>query len=181
MKGLIIMTRTYIIDAEGTRFEAIPARTALRRRIIRRTIAGAATTITAIFLSAAIIGVNNAAHTPQGPSADDISTLHQAEKANGKGKCWLEWNFEAKGFEAICAPRAGHTAKGIAEGINITTAKKACRRAPRGSMQDCLALYLRRDWHDTRTYTPAGPALVKECISQYRGTELADCLTQEIG
>lgn len=64
--------------------------------------------------------------------------------------------------------------------IKIADAKKACVKAPKGSMQDCLALYLRHAWSDARTFTPAGPALVKECFSQYRGRELADCLTQEI-
>lgn len=137
------MTRTYITAADGTLYEAIPARRALTRKIIRRTIWAITLIVTALFLSAAIIGLNQAIHTP--------------------------------------APTMTHTAAAIDPGINLATAKKACRRAPKGSGQDCLALYLRRAWHTPSTYTPAGPALVKECISQYRGRELADCFTQEIG
>lgn len=134
------MTRSIIIDAQGQRWESISA----KRRMIRRMIAALVITLTAIFLSAAIIGLNQAAHSTP-------------------------------------APTMTHTAKAIDPGINLSTAKRACAKAPRGSMQDCLALYLRRAWHTPSTYTPAGPALVKECISQYRGRELADCFTQEIG
>jgi len=177
------MTRTHIISADGTTYEAIPARTALRRKIIRRIIAGTAILITALFLSAAIIGLQKAAieGTKQGPNATDYATLRDAQKANPNSDCYFEWNEVQNAFEVICSgqPSMHHTA---ASTISLTTIKKACRIATRAMKQDCYALYLRRDWADPRgSYTPAGPALVKECIDQYRGRELADCFTQEIG
>lgn len=139
-EGLIIMPRTYIIDAEGTRFVPIT----MRARIIRRTIGGITLLITALFLSAAIIGLSNAA------------------KAGGDN--------------------TPHTAPTAAHITTLAEIKGACRKAPKGAKQDCYRLYLSRSWSDARgSDTAAGPLLVKECISQYRGAELADCLTQEIG
>lgn len=175
------MTRTFITDAEGTVYEAISAKKATRRKIIRRTITGTITVITALFLSAAIIGVNNAAHTPQGPNTDDYRTLRNAQKANPHSDCFFEWNEVQNAFEVICppAPRMTHTASST---ISLPAIKKACKVATKGMKQDCYALYLRKAWADPRgSYTPDGKALVKECISQYRGVELADCFTQEIG
>lgn len=136
------MPRTYIIAADGTRFEALTARRALRRKVISRIIAGIAILITALFLSAAIIGLGKAAR------------------------------------EGSPAPHIAPTAD---TAISLRAAKKACRPAPRGAMQDCLALYMRHAWSDASTFTPEGKVLVKECNSQYRGRELADCYTQEIG
>lgn len=135
------MTRTYIIAADGTRFEALTARTALRRKVISRTIAALAILITALFLSAAIIGLGNAAR---------------------------EGN----------TPRIAPTAT---QGLSLTAARKACRPAPRGAMQDCLNLFMRHAWGYKGSFTPEGAILVRDCISQYRGAELADCFTQEIG
>lgn len=142
------MNRTYIIAADGTRFEEIAARTATRRKIIRRTIGGIALILTALFLSAAIIGLRHAAGVP------DTIPSH--------------------------TPSMSKTSSQLIA-TNIRTMQRACAKAPRGSKQDCMALYLRGAWFDAHNYTPAGPALVKECISQYRGAELADCFTQEIG
>jgi hypothetical protein len=67
------MPRTYITSADGTLYEAIPARRALTRKIIRRSIGGIALIITALFLSAAIIGLNEAIHTPA-PGASPTMT-----------------------------------------------------------------------------------------------------------
>jgi hypothetical protein len=137
------MTRTYIIAADGTRFEAIPARIALRNKILRRMIAALVITLTAIFLSAVIIGFSRAA-------------------TEGAG--------------------APHTAPTAAHITTLPEMQRACRKAPKGAKQDCYALYLRRAWSDPRgSDTAAGPLLVRDCISQYRGAELADCFTQEIG
>lgn len=56
----------------------------------------------------------------------------------------------------------------------------ACAPVPAESQQDCFSLYLRGEWQNENSFTPAGPILVEECISDYEGGELADCLTQEI-
>lgn len=168
------MTRTRIIAADGTRY-APEGRGA---RITRRTAYGAFLIITAIFLSAAAIGMHRAAIAPATPSPADIAILHDAEKANGKGACHLEWNEAQEGFEVICAADPEPSAS---TAIALSTARKACRLAGVMGMQDCLALYMRNAWASPSTYTPAGPILVRECISQYRGAELRDCFTQEIG
>lgn len=65
-------------------------------------------------------------------------------------------------------------------GISLAKVDKACAPAGKALRDACRSLYLRRDWHTANTYTPAGPALVKECIAQYRGIELRYCLTQEV-
>jgi hypothetical protein len=141
-KGLIIMnrrtrrlTRTYLITADGTRF----VRQGTTRRIAGIATGIVFTTLTAIFLSAAIIGASKAAR------------------------------------EGINPEPAASTA------IALRTADKACARAPKGSKQDCLALYMRSAWTTPNTYTPAGAKLVKECFDQYRGIELRSCFNQEIG
>lgn len=176
------MPRTYIISGDGTRYESLPARTALRRKIIRRVIAGTVLLITALFLSAAIIGLQKAAveGTKQGPNATDYATLRDAQRANPHSDCHFEWNEVQNAFEVICdAPHPTPTADSA---ISLTTIKKACKIATARMKQDCYALYLRKAWADPRgSFTPDGKALVKECISQYRGRELADCFTQEIG
>lgn len=64
----MIMTRTHIITADGTHFEEIGAKKARNRKILRRVIGITATLLTAIFLSAVIIGFSKAA-TPT-PGAD---------------------------------------------------------------------------------------------------------------
>lgn len=55
------MTRTHIIAADGTKFEEITARAARRRKIASRIISAGALLITALLLSAAIIGFHRAA------------------------------------------------------------------------------------------------------------------------
>lgn len=55
------MTRTHIIAADGTRFEEITARAARRRKIASRIIGAGALLITALLLSAALIGFHRAA------------------------------------------------------------------------------------------------------------------------
>lgn len=77
------------------------------------------------------------------------------------------------------APHTSPVASATSQGVSFKAMQKACTKAAKKSKNDCYALYLRRDWHNSFSYTPAGPALVKECISQYRGRELADCFTQE--
>lgn len=129
------MTRTHIIAADGTRFVPVGR----GARIARRIIAGAFLIITALFLSAAVIGLQRA---------------------------------------AIDAPRPAPVAT---QGISLKAAQVACRKAPRGAMQDCLNLFMRHAWSTANSYTPEGAILVRDCISQYRGAELADCFTQEIG
>lgn len=131
------MTRTHIITADGTHFVPLTARTRLRNRIL----GGIALLITALFLSAAIIGLQKAAI-------------------------------------AESAPRIAPTASST---ISLAAAQKACRKAPRGATQDCLALYMRSAWASPSTFTPKGAILVGECFSQYKGRELRDCFTQEIG
>lgn len=112
------MPRTYITAADGTLYEAIPARKAMRRKIIRRTIAGIILIITALFLSAAIIGLQRAAidaHTPRIahtssshrlPNRDELEELADARRAQPGMNCHLEWDGPAyPGYEAICSPK----------------------------------------------------------------------------
>lgn len=173
------MTRAHIISADGTRYEEVTAQKATRRKVIRRIIAGTATLATTIVLSAALIGLHRAEIAPATPSPTDIAILHQAEKANGKGNCHLEWNETQKGFEVICD---AHHAPTAAEALTLTGARKACAHTTRGRQQGaCLNLYMRHAWQGTHTYTPEGKVLVKECRAQYRGVELTICLEQEVG
>lgn len=153
------MTRTYITAADGTLYEAVTPRQQTRRKIIRRTLAGIALIIAALFTSAAVIGLSQATTAPR--IEEDMPGWDCATMGNR---------------ECGMTPTASAT-----KAINIRAAKAACMRAPRKAMQDCLALYLRGAWFDANNFTPAGPVLVRECISQYRGAELADCFTQEIG
>jgi hypothetical protein len=62
----------------------------------------------------------------------------------------------------------------------LPAALNACRTVPTRFQGYCVGLYLRPAYTIGRVHTPAGPALVKECIDQYRGGELAYCLTQPI-
>lgn len=62
----------------------------------------------------------------------------------------------------------------------LPAALKACRTVPTRFQGYCIGLYLRPAYTIDRVHTPAGPALVKECIEQYKGQELAFCLTQPI-
>lgn len=96
------MPHTYITSADGTVYEAVSARTALRRKIARRTIAAAFTVITALFLSAAVIGLQRAAITPTyAPDPATIKILREAQQANPNGSCHIEWT-EDSSFEVIC-------------------------------------------------------------------------------
>jgi len=132
----MIMPRTYIIAADGTRY--IPEGTA--RRSAKRTALAIFAIITALFLAAAIIGLTKGA----------------------------QGDYNA-------APTASATPV-----IKLSDAQRACKGAPKKIGSSCLELYLRNAWRTPSTFTPAGPALVKECFDQYRGIELADCLTQEV-
>jgi hypothetical protein len=125
------MPRTHIITADGTHFEEIGAQRATRRKIIRRLIGIGATLITAIFLSAVIIGFSRAASpTP--------------------------------------LPRP------------LPAALSACKGIDARWQGACISLALRPAYTINNTHTPNGIALVKECRDQYRGQELAYCLTQPI-
>lgn len=136
-KGLINMARTHIISGDGERFEAISTRRFIYRRAITLTIL----IIVALFLSAAVIGLQRAAIAPSP------------------------------------APRpADHS-------LSFADAKKACAIATPNTPAwgACIDLFMRHAWHDDRNSTPEGAVIVKDCISQYRGQELTDCFTQEIG
>lgn len=60
----------------------------------------------------------------------------------------------------------------------LAGALTACKGVDARWQGYCIGLYLRPAHKDANTFTPAGPALVKECLDQYRGQELASCLTQ---
>lgn len=127
------MPRTHIITADGTHFEEVGATKVRTRKIIRRTIGFAATLLTAIFLSAVIIGFSKAATPTPAP-----------------------------------LPKPLPAAIKVCEGVDARW---------QGA---CIALALRPSYKIDNTVTPNGIALVKECRDQYRGSELAYCLTQPI-
>lgn len=133
------MARTFLIDADGTRFIE---ETASRRRT-RRVIAWGSLVAASPFFLAALIGLYLAA---TGDSA-------QAETPLPKP---------------------------------LPAAIKACEDAPRQYQGYCIGLYLRPaytlDIEDgATTHTPAGPALVRECMTQgLDHSELGACLTQPI-
>lgn len=130
------MARTYITTADGTQFVA-------RGRgqvIARRAITTAFLIITALFLSAAVIGLQRAAIAPSAPATTPTASTS----------------------------------------ISMPAALKACKKAPKGALNDCLATYLRHAWSDKNTFTPEGRILVRECFSQYRGAELRSCLKQPL-
>lgn len=60
----------------------------------------------------------------------------------------------------------------------LAGALTACKGVDARWQGYCIGLYLRPAHKDANTFTPAGPALVKECLDQYKGQELASCLTQ---
>jgi hypothetical protein len=93
------MTRTHIIAADGTRFVQVGQGARMTRRIL----AAAFLIITALFLSAAVIGLHRAEIAPATPSHTDMTTLRNAERAHGKGNCALEWNETQNAFEVICS------------------------------------------------------------------------------
>jgi hypothetical protein len=130
------MTRTHIIAGDGTRFVPQQRKWVLLRATAYITFL----VITALFLSAAVIGFHRAAieGTPS-PAASSITL-----------------------------PKP------------LPAALRACRTVPTRFQGYCIGLYLRPAYTINRVYTPAGPALVKECLDQYRGGELAYCLTQPI-
>lgn len=161
------MTRTHIIAGDGTRFVA----QGTARRTTRRLIGAAALITTALFLSAAVIGLNRAAIAPATPSHTDLSILATARNANPDADCALEWNESQQGFEAICTPPLP---------ANLRAALALCDRTPRPSQGACIALALRPAYDIANTHTPNGIALVKECLADYRGAELISCLTQPI-
>lgn len=132
------MARMHIISGDGTRFESIND----RRFVLRRIIAIFVLLITALFLSAAVIGLQRAAIAP------------------------------------TPTPAASSTPS-----LSFAAAKKACAIAHphTPAWGACIDLYMRHAWHDDRNSTPEGAVIVKDCISQYRGQELTDCFTQEIG
>lgn len=84
------MTRTHIITADGTRFVAQGQGKTLARKII----AGAFLIITALFLSAAVIGFHRAAIAP--------STLHDGDKITIDTNCWAGASDEARTLIIHC-------------------------------------------------------------------------------
>jgi hypothetical protein len=97
-KGLIIMTPTSIITADGDRF--------IREGRAKRAIIRIAILLGLIFLSAAIIGMGKAAlapaHTEYRPSPANFAILHRAQAANPTKECYLEWNEIQGDHEVIC-------------------------------------------------------------------------------
>lgn len=90
MKGLIIMTRTHIIAADGTRFVA----QGQGARITRRILAAAFLIITALFLSAAIIGFSRAAR--------EGIEYHDGDKITIDTNCWAGASDEARTLIIHC-------------------------------------------------------------------------------
>lgn len=82
---------------------------------------------------------------------------------------------------------AAPAAHSIALPKPLPAALRACRTAPRQYQGYCIGLYLRPAYtltqaDGTKIHTPAGPALVKECMTQgLDHSELGYCLTQPIG
>jgi len=121
----------------------------------------------------------HAASHHRGPDAGERSELRTAQKATGRDyTCHLEWDGPAyNGYEAICAKKPRHIGYSkIVLGTQHCTVKAVARR----DHEACVSLYMRPShWSkDRSTYTPYGFALVFECLSQYRGVELHDCLRQ---
>lgn len=106
-----------------------------------------------------------AAHKVAGPSAADYAELRAARAASGM-ICHLEFDGPGMGYEAICTP------------------PRVCKGVPDDLMNDCITLYHRKAESHTnadgsKISNPAGPALVRECTSQYHDhAELKPCLTQ---
>lgn len=84
------MTRTHIIASDGTRF----TQQGHGARIARRILAVAFLIITALFLSAAVIGLQRAATaTP---------TLHKGDKIMMDTNCWVDTTDEARTLIIDC-------------------------------------------------------------------------------
>jgi hypothetical protein len=84
------MTRTHIIAADGTRF----VQQGQGKILARRVIAAALLIITALFLSAAVIGFQRAAIAP--------STLHEGDKITIDTNCWAGASDEARTLIIHC-------------------------------------------------------------------------------
>lgn len=154
-KGLIIMTRTTIITAQGMRLRAEGA----TKRTLRRAGMGALIIGALIFVSAAIIGLANpATHSPVNrPTAQEFAILHNAEKGGAKN-CRLEWNEAQNGHEVICDGESGNA-------IPLAALRRLAARPAisKGAIAD-----------------PNGIALMGECLSDstLSNAELIACLTQ---
>lgn len=122
-----------------------------------------------------------AASHHRAPDASERQELRDAQRASGSGyTCHLEWDGPAyNGYEAICVRRPKAPVVTVSKAIK---AAAACSTPAvwRRDVAACVALYLRpAHWSkDRSTYTPQGGALVAECLDQYRGVELHDCLRQ---
>lgn len=103
------------------------------------------------------------------PNADELSELAIAKRSSQGLECQLEWDGPSyPGYEAICM---------------VPVVPKACLVVPKAAQMACRDLYTRPARTvknpDGSSYSdPAGPALVAECTSQYKGQELTDCVRQ---
>lgn len=115
------------------------------------------------------------------PDASERQELRDAQRASGSGyTCHLEWDGPAyNGYEAICVRKPAAPTTTVQKAIKAATACSV-PAVWRKDIGACVALYLRPAHWDKRhtTYTPQGGALVAECLEQYRGVELHDCLRQ---
>jgi len=88
----------------------------------------------------------------------------------------------------ITAPKTADYNDGWTDGVRdlldqVTNGACEANSIAYADVPACVKLYLRpatthHQADGTVTSDPAGPALVAECLSQYRGVELHSCLTQ---
>lgn len=101
------------------------------------------------------------------PSKVEVQELVTARRQMGTS-CHLEWDGpKVNQYEAICAPK-----------INTV-----CLKVSLKDRAACVSLYSRpastvKNQDGSIISNPAGPALVAECLSQYKGSELSACLRQ---
>lgn len=106
------------------------------------------------------------------PDAQEQNELLHAQKINGKAAgCHLEWDAPVRDqYEAICS-------------VHNENLPAECLKVPTADQDACLKLDYRNATMRTNadgsiTETPAGQALISECVSQYKGVELTSCLNQ---